>query len=297
MKSGYPPYAFSQIAKLPRVTAPWLVNVKQAGRYRLTLRQWPEAAGKPVVAVRAKVKLSGQEKECMVEPGSKGVVIDLDLPAGPSELWTYLYDASGKAGGAYFTEVQWIEKDRTTPPPITTNAKKDAPVEIETAAHARGFTKLPLPSSPFGTITASHPFKDAPLASLVDGQLAKGYGPVFANGVDNGAYKMDLGSVLPIAGITSWSCNMSNTRGAQKIAIYGSNASTDPGWDLASFTSLGTIDTTNAPKAAYTAASLRAVDGQTLGTFRWILWAVSPVYNRGGGENTALQELAVEWAK
>ena len=110
MKTGYPPYAFSQIKKLPRVTAPWLVDVKQAGRYRLTLRQWPEAANKPVLAVRAKVALSGQEKEVDVEPGSTGVVIDLDLPTGLTELWTYLYDDEGKAGGAYFTEVEWLGK-------------------------------------------------------------------------------------------------------------------------------------------------------------------------------------------
>ena len=105
---GYPPYSFNTIAKLPRVTAPWLVNVKRAGRYRITLRQWPEAANKPVVATRAKVTISGQEKEQVIEPGSTGVVIDFDLPAGPSELWTYLYDEAGKAGGAYFTEVEWI---------------------------------------------------------------------------------------------------------------------------------------------------------------------------------------------
>ena len=105
---GYPPYAFSMIRKLPRVTAPWLVNVRQAGRYRITLRQWPIAAGKPVVAVRAKVQISGQEKESTVKPGSKGVVFEVDLPTGSSELWTYLYDEAGKAGGAYFTEVEWL---------------------------------------------------------------------------------------------------------------------------------------------------------------------------------------------
>ncbi|CAA6677807.1 MULTISPECIES: arylsulfatase [unclassified Lentimonas] len=109
VKRGYPPYSFGQIKKLPRRTAPWMVDVKQAGRYRFTLRQWPEAANKPVVAVRAKVEIAGKEKEVPVSANSKGVVIEMDLPAGPTELVTYLYDEKGKAGGAYFTEVEFLQ--------------------------------------------------------------------------------------------------------------------------------------------------------------------------------------------
>jgi len=37
-----------------------------------------------------------------------GVVFELDLPAGQSQLITYLYDEKGKAGGAYFTEVEFL---------------------------------------------------------------------------------------------------------------------------------------------------------------------------------------------
>lgn len=106
MPEGNPPWNFRLIGKLPRVTAPWMVNVKQAGRYRFTLRQYPKLADKPVVAVRAKVQIAGLEKEVAVEPNSKGIVIELDLPAGEAELLTYLYDEKGEAGGAYFTEVE-----------------------------------------------------------------------------------------------------------------------------------------------------------------------------------------------
>ncbi|VGO13871.1 Arylsulfatase [Pontiella desulfatans] len=106
MPKGNPPWNFSSIKKRPRVTGPWHVDVKTSGRYRLTLRQLPKEAGSEVEAVRAKVQIAGLEKECAVEPGSKGVVFELDLPAGPTELVTFLYDAKGKAGGAYFTEVE-----------------------------------------------------------------------------------------------------------------------------------------------------------------------------------------------
>lgn len=106
MKQGNPPWNFGSIKKLPKVTGPWMVDVKKAGRYRITLRQWPKEAGKPVVAVKAKLEIAGKVVEAPVEAGTKGVVFELDLPAGETELVTYLYDDKGKAGGAYFTEVE-----------------------------------------------------------------------------------------------------------------------------------------------------------------------------------------------
>ncbi len=106
MPTGNPPWNFGEINRLPRVTGPWIVDVKKAGRYRFTLRQLPIAADKPVKAIRAKVQIAGQEKESAVEPGTKGVVFELNLPAGKTELRTWLYDQQGEAGGAYFTEVE-----------------------------------------------------------------------------------------------------------------------------------------------------------------------------------------------
>ena len=93
--------------------------------------------------------------------------------------------------------------------------------------------------------------------------------------------------------ITSWSFRQ-DRRGTQKVTLYGSNSTTDPGWDLTGFTPLGTIDTAGASDAVFTAASLRAPGGESLGLFRWILWSVSPVTSVAGGENTAFQELGVE---
>ena len=107
MEQGNPPWNFRLIGKLPRVTAPWMVDIKKAGRYRFTLRQYPKLADKSVEnTVRAKVKIAGLTKEVEVEPGTKSVVLELDLPAGETELVTYLYDEKGEAGGAYFTEVE-----------------------------------------------------------------------------------------------------------------------------------------------------------------------------------------------
>lgn len=106
MPSGNPPWNFRAISKLPKVTAPWMVYVKKSGSYRITLRQFPQEADKSVLAVRAELEIAGQSLRQPVEPGSKGVVFETDLPVGPAEVVTRLFDEKGKFGGAYFTEVE-----------------------------------------------------------------------------------------------------------------------------------------------------------------------------------------------
>jgi len=108
MKKGNPPWNFGSIRKLPKVTAPWLVEIKRAGRYRFTLRQWPAEANKPLIAVRARVTIAGEQKEVQVPTDNNAVSIDLRLPAGPAELLTHLYNKKGESGGAYFTEVEFL---------------------------------------------------------------------------------------------------------------------------------------------------------------------------------------------
>lgn len=106
MPTGNPPWNFKAIKKLPRITGPWMLQVQKSGQYRITLRQFPKEADQPVVAERAKIEIAGQTVEQLVEAGSKGVVFEIDLPTGPAELVTYLYDRKGNAGGAYFAEVE-----------------------------------------------------------------------------------------------------------------------------------------------------------------------------------------------
>ena len=109
LETGNPPWNFASINKLPRETGPWHVDIKKAGRYQFTLRQFPKEADQPVVAVRAKIEIAGKTIEQPVEEGTKGVIIEMELPAGETELVTWLYDKAGKAGGAYFTEVKALD--------------------------------------------------------------------------------------------------------------------------------------------------------------------------------------------
>ncbi len=110
LPTGNPPWNFGAINKLPKVTGPWMVEVKQAGRYRITLRQFPKEAGRPVVAERARIEIAGVTAEQAVEADSRAVVFEIDLPAGPTELVTWLYDGKDRAGGAYFTEVELLDQ-------------------------------------------------------------------------------------------------------------------------------------------------------------------------------------------
>jgi len=166
-------------------------------------------------------------------------------------------------------------------------------VLIESASSADGFKQLPLGASAGGKVTANGKTNNDPVKSLSDGVLAEKIGPVFGNGIHDGAYKMDLGGVKPVTAITTWSHDYKGVRGAQKLTLFGSAAESDPGWNLADFKPLGTIST-DATKGKFIASSLQAADGETLGDFRWVVWAVSPVSKTGGGENSAFQELVVE---
>ncbi len=164
----------------------------------------------------------------------------------------------------------------------------------ESANDAKGFTKLiPCPSKDV-IVTASQKVNNDPLDILTDGVIAEGYGPVFGNGVRNGAYKMDLGSAKPVFSISAWSFNQNGNRCRQLVTLYGSNSGTDPGWnttDAGKFTPLGSIDTASLPAAKFTASSLRAPSGQSLGVFRWIVWETNPISSNA--ENTAWQEFSV----
>jgi len=171
-------------------------------------------------------------------------------------------------------------------------------IMLESAEQAEGLTKLvPSPTPTFKISASTQPSND-PLSSLIDGKLATGYGAVFSNIVRDGAYRLDLLTPKPVGSITSWSFNQEGVRGRQRFTIYGSESATDPGWNTADksrFTALGTIDTRLVPPSAFQAASLRARPGQSLGTFRWIVWSVSPV--TAVGENSAFQELKVDTAR
>lgn len=165
----------------------------------------------------------------------------------------------------------------------------------ETVDEPAEFITAPLKQPQNMVVATNVPTNNAPVTTLLDGQLNDGYGSVFSNGNRSGVYRIDLGSAQPISAITSWSTNKSGIRGPQHVTIYASDAAADPGWDLtdrAKFTPLATVDTTSQGAKRYAAVSLKAADQQKLGAYRWIYWHVRPITARE--ENTSFQELHVE---
>ncbi len=169
---------------------------------------------------------------------------------------------------------------------------------FETAGSGNGFSTLVPPSTKAGSFVANHKTSNDPIETLTDGKLAQGFGPIFGNGIKDGAYKMNLGKPQPVTAITSWSHHQQGKRGAQHITLYGSNSADDPGWnvaDTAHFTPLGSLTTEGQTLKDFTALSRRSPDVKPLGTFQWIVWQVAPISKQS--ENTAFQELAVEVGK
>jgi membrane-associated protease RseP (regulator of RpoE activity) len=171
----------------------------------------------------------------------------------------------------------------------------DRDIQIESSSQPNGLRLAAAHSTPTAASLSSNlNTNNEPLKTLLDGQLANNFGPVFANSVYNGLYKMDLGAVLPVQAITSYTYNMNGSRGRLKLTLYASDSESDPGWDLSQYSAVGSIDTTGLRTSAFTAASLRARSDKLLGNYRWIVWAVFPVTESGGGENTSFQEFSVD---
>lgn len=108
-------------------------------------------------------------------------------------------------------------------------------------------------------------------------------------------YKADLGSVVDIWKVNTFSYDMGGNRGRQHFVLYGSASEADPGWDVADlklFMPIVEVDTSRMQISEYTGTCIMKKTG-LLGSSRWLIWAVIPVTSNAGGENTAFQEFQV----
>jgi hypothetical protein len=131
-------------------------------------------------------------------------------------------------------------------------------------------------------------------ATLHDGRLAEGYGPVFGNRVVGGAYRIDLGKAIELTEVNVWSYAQNGKRGPQRYVLFGSTGDADPGWnieDRATFKPIAAVDTRSQKVRRFLATGIRNSDASPLGTFRWLVLVVSPVTEIQ--ENTAYQEIQI----
>jgi len=188
-------------------------------------------------------------------------------------------------------------------------SRKQGPVSIEVADYAFArveyqatpdFRTIPLaPSAAVlaAKVMAGNPGTvNEPISVLTDGRLARNYGPVFGNGVTDGAYKLDLGAVASVSQVNTFTYNQNHNCGRQRFVLYGSRAATDPGWsveDRKVFTPILDLDTQRTPETDFVATSVRQSGGKPLGSYRWLVWVVAPATENAGGENSAFQEFQV----
>ncbi|MCP5537523.1 MAG: hypothetical protein H7A51_14980 [Akkermansiaceae bacterium] len=108
----------------------------------------------------------------------------------------------------------------------------------------------------------------------------------FANGTDGGVIAMDLGKVMPIAevnsysahgpvGGTTWASEFNGVRGPQVYTLYGSSEANPSLTDLSQWLKIAEVDTRSAENGTGRwGVNVRDSEGKLLGNFRWIVWKV-----------------------
>jgi arylsulfatase A-like enzyme len=106
---------------------PWEIKVATAGRYRVSLRRYPQESGlalddsapvppaesgvvpypsgKTIRIRKAQVSIGGIQKVLTVRTGNKSVDFDLDLPSGETSLHAEFIDEQGQQYGAFYTYI------------------------------------------------------------------------------------------------------------------------------------------------------------------------------------------------
>ena len=95
--------------------APWRVRVKREGLYRFTLSRWPRYANQAdnsrryaIDSTAARICIAGIERSMTINhpSGLNEVSFEIAVPAGETELKTWLTTPDGKTHGAYFVTVE-----------------------------------------------------------------------------------------------------------------------------------------------------------------------------------------------
>ncbi len=257
-------------------------------------------SGKPATSRRAhywqglKVKdLEGEEYSAFGVSKESGGVQVLGGTTSGIETGDLVQTVDGKPVKT-FADLMRRQNEASGKPLEVGIVRKQHPKTVRVAAYTFVSPEPGAPAAnavPIRAVTTKPGTLNDPVATLFDGKLAEGYGPVFANGVAGGAYKVDLGEATEVAEVKTWSFNQNKNRGPQRFVLFGSNAARDPGWDASKYTPVIEVDTTGTPVDKFLGTRVRAADGQSVGTYRWLMWVVDPLTEKG--ENTAFQEFQI----
>jgi len=267
------------------------------------------AAKRAACVFQAKVRdISGLgDRSAYGLPDETGVLV-LDVPAGSAAAKAGLQKedvirACNDQLAKTVADLQKIRDKAAGKKLVLSIIRKQAELKVELSDYAyvvRETAKNPkFDAVPLAAVSAVLPAKASaggatnndPIDSLTDGKVVNSYGPIFANGVKGGMYKLDFATAKSIAQVNTFSALGARSR--QNFVLYGSAAEADPGWKVADskvFTPLISVDTSEGMPTDFEATSIRFRDGKPLGSYRWLVWEAFPV-TQDNAENTAFQEL------
>jgi arylsulfatase A-like enzyme len=94
----------------------FMVDIKQAGKYRITPMRWPEYVDKPEGCVQASVRVhygegGGNGVAWEVVPDGRVGSKDIELKPGPARLKATLTREDGKTFGAYYVKIEYLGEE------------------------------------------------------------------------------------------------------------------------------------------------------------------------------------------
>ncbi len=112
------PWHQGAISNAPAANGFWAIRVVRAGRYRFTLRRWPEEAGaaigatigeaKAINPTTARLKVGGYDATKAVDASAGAVVFEAALREGETTMQTWFTDEDGASRGAYYVYVRRV---------------------------------------------------------------------------------------------------------------------------------------------------------------------------------------------
>ena len=91
------------------------VDIKKAGKYKITPMRWPEYVDKPSGVIKAQITLAYGNKVfdlILTQDPTKPVgTFELDLPTGTAKLKSTLTREDGKTFGAYYVKIEYLDEE------------------------------------------------------------------------------------------------------------------------------------------------------------------------------------------
>ncbi len=111
VQEGYAPWNQSHVNSGKPENGPWMLDVKQPGRYTVTLYRWPPEAAGPIrdrfiPVTKARIKIGDIDVSKPVAADAEHVSFDVELPAWPVALQSWLMADDGRSGGAFYATVR-----------------------------------------------------------------------------------------------------------------------------------------------------------------------------------------------